>query len=198
MSARGALLLAGAYLLGGLPFAYLLPRYLAGIDIRKSGSGNVGAANVFRTTRLLTALLVVALDMAKGALAVWAARRAGATPGWQAAAGVAAVVGHMYPVWLGFQGGKGVVTACGAFAVLAPLATVGAMIVFVATVWITRYVSAGSLAAVLGLAAGVWAVRAAAPVKVACAVVSLLVVWRHRENIVSLLARRERRLGERA
>jgi glycerol-3-phosphate acyltransferase PlsY len=199
MSAWHALwVMALGYALGAVPFAYLLPRYLGGVDVRALGSGNVGAANVFRTTRLTTALMVIALDMGKGALAVWAAAASGAGLGWQAAAGVTAVVGHMYSAWLRFKGGKGVATACGVFAVLAPVATLAAMVVFVGTVWATRYVSAGSLAAVVGLVGGAWAAGADVAVTSASVVVGVLVVWKHRANIARLVAGRERRLGERA
>jgi glycerol-3-phosphate acyltransferase PlsY len=198
VTAEQALTLAVSYLLGSVPFAYLLPRYLGGVDVRTVGSGNVGAANVFRTTRLATALAVITLDMGKGALAVWAAAALGASLGWQAAAGASAVVGHVYSIWLRFNGGKGVATACGVFAVLVPLATLLAMIVFVLTVWATRYVSAGSLAAVVGLVAGAWVARADDAVKAACVAVGVLVIWNHRANIARLVAGHERRLGERA
>src|SRR5262245_23484585 len=139
------------YLFGSIPFALLISRGLTGVDIRRAGSGNVGSANVLRTSGTATALLVMVLDIAKGAGSVLLADRwsvAGSTP---AVAGLAAIVGHVYPIWLRFRGGKGVATACGVFAVLTPWAVLPAFALFVATVWATRFVSLGSLVAVLAL-----------------------------------------------
>jgi glycerol-3-phosphate acyltransferase PlsY len=150
------------YLTGSVPFAYLLARRV-GIDVRVSGSGNVGAANVMRTTGIGRALLVMMLDVAKGAAAVAIAYLSAGGQGGATVAsmtGTAAVVGHIYPVWLRFHGGKGVAVAAGVFGVLTPWATAVAGALFVVIVWMTRYVSLGSIAASLALppAAG-WLVR---------------------------------------
>src|SRR6185436_9871557 len=111
------------YLLGSIPFALILTSRMGGVDVRTIGSGNVGAANVFRTTGSSMGLGVLALDLAKGVAAVVLAQRLTTGPVTPTAAGLAAILGHIYPVWLRFRGGKGVATACGVFAVLAPLAT---------------------------------------------------------------------------
>ncbi|MCY4029362.1 MAG: glycerol-3-phosphate acyltransferase, partial [Acidobacteria bacterium] len=114
------LVVAASYLAGAVPFAHLVARRRRGVDVRYAGSGNVGATNVLRLAGAPLAGLVLVLDVGKGAVAVLAARALGADEGAQAAAGAAAVVGHVWPVWLGFRGGKGVAVAGGAFAVLAP------------------------------------------------------------------------------
>ena len=140
------------YLVGSIPFAFLAGRYVRGIDIRHVGSGNSGAANVLRTSGAAAALCVLLLDMAKGATAVLCLQRL--TPGNEAPAlaGFAAVVGHVYPVWLRGRGGKGVATAAGVFGVLTPLALLPATALFVCAVWVTRYVSLGSLLAAVAIA----------------------------------------------
>src|SRR5262245_7324847 len=108
------LLIVLGYVLGSIPFAFVVARRWGHVDLRRSGSGNIGAANVFRTSGILIGLSVLALDVAKGAMAVVLAQRLRAGSAGLTAAGIAAVIGHIYPVWLGFRGGKGVATACGA------------------------------------------------------------------------------------
>jgi glycerol-3-phosphate acyltransferase PlsY len=185
------------YLLGSVPFAYLLARRLAGIDLRLAGSRNIGAANAWRTTRPAVAGAVLALDVAKGAAAVWLAGLAGGDLGARATAGVAAVVGHVYPFWLRFRGGKGVAVACGVFAVLTPAAAAMAAAVFAATVLLTRYVSLGSIAATIALPPLAYGAGAPATVVVAAIGVGALIVFRHRANVERLRAGTERRFGER-
>jgi acyl phosphate:glycerol-3-phosphate acyltransferase len=182
------------YLAGSVPFAFLLARR-AGIDVRVAGSGNVGAANVMRTTGTGRAIAVMALDMAKGAAAVALAY---VTTGGAALAGAAAVVGHIYPVWLRFHGGKGVAVAAGAFGVLTPMATATAGGLFVVTVWLTRYVSLGSVAASLALPPMAWITGAPAGVVGAAWGVAALIVFRHRANLSRLHAGTERRFRERS
>jgi glycerol-3-phosphate acyltransferase PlsY len=194
---RGALFLSGAYLLGSIPFAFLVPRYLGGVDVRRAGSGNVGATNVWRTTRLSLALLVLLLDAGKGALAVLAVRLLGAPSGLQVVAGLCAIAGHMYPVWLGFQGGKGVATTGGVFAVLAPLATLGATAVFLAVAWASRYASVASMSAAVALPAGAWLLPGTREATLAASVAAVLVLWRHRDNMVRLRSGAEPRIGAR-
>src|SRR6188472_1088815 len=142
------------YFAGSVPFAFLLARR-AGVDVRVAGSGNVGAANVLRTAGAWRGILVMALDVAKGAAAVLVAN---ATSGAAVAAltGAAAIVGHIYPVWLRFHGGKGVAVAAGVFSILSPVATCVSAALFVVTVSITRYVSLGSIAATLALPPVAW------------------------------------------
>jgi len=185
------------YLAGSIPFAYLVAR-ARGIDVRRVGSGNVGATNVLRTSGVVTAVCVMVLDVAKGAGAVQcAARLAPDAIAAPAVAGVAAVVGHIYPVWLKFRGGKGVATAAGVFSVLTPVALAPALALFVLTVWITRFVSLGSLVATIAL--GPIAAGLGAPFAVVVSALgsALLIVLRHRSNIVRLIAGTERRVGER-
>ena len=126
------------------------------------------------------------------------ANRAGQSLGVQAAAGVAAVVGHVFPIWLGFRGGKGVATSCGVFAVLAPMATVLAGIGFVITVWLTRYVSLGSLGAAIVLPPLAYYLAAPVTVVAAAAVCAVIILGRHRSNVRRLQPGTERRLGERS
>jgi acyl phosphate:glycerol-3-phosphate acyltransferase len=184
------------YLMGSVPFAFLAARVTAGVDIRRAGSGNVGAANVLRVTNVSTALLTLALDAGKGAAAVLIARRMDPSALAAAIAGVAAIVGHVYPVWLGFRGGKGVATSCGVFGVLAPYATAAAIVVFVGIVWWTRYVSLGSVVASATLAFAALLTHAPMPTVVAAACAALLVIQGHRDNASRLVAGREPRVGQ--
>ncbi len=185
------------YLAGSVPFAYLLARR-AGIDVRFAGSGNVGAANVMRTTGTWRAILVMALDVAKGALAVALASVVHAGVTLTALAAAAAVVGHIYPVWLRFHGGKGVAVAAGVFAVLTPIATAVAAGLFLVIVWLTRYVSLGSIAATVALPPAAWITGEPFAVVFAAAGSGALILFRHRGNIRRLRAGTERRVGARA
>jgi glycerol-3-phosphate acyltransferase PlsY len=186
------------YLAGSIPFAFLAGRYFRGVDIRRIGSGNVGAANVLRSTSTLTAVVVMLLDAAKGAGAVLFAQRLAPGDAAPAAAGIAAVIGHVYPLWLRFRGGKGVATAAGVFSILTPLALAPAAAIFVATVWATRFISLGSLVATLALAPIALALGSSAAVVGAAGAVAPLIVFRHRTNIRRLLAGTERRIGQKA
>lgn len=197
LPATPVLALSLGYAVGSIPFAFLLGRLVRGIDIRRAGSGNVGAANVLRTTGVPLAVCVLLLDAAKGAAGVlWVSRLIGgdAAP---ALAGLAAVVGHIYPVWLRFRGGKGVATAAGVFSVLAPLAIGPAVAVFVATVWMTRYVSLGSILATLALGPLAWTTGATPEAVATAGAVGMLIVFRHRANIGRLREGTERRIGQR-
>jgi len=182
------------YLAGSVPFAFLLARR-AGIDVRRVGSRNVGAANVMRSTGTGRAIAVMALDVGKGAAAVALANITTGGAALAAASGAAAVVGHIYPVWLRFHGGKGVAVAAGVFAVLAPLATGLAAVLFLLTVWTTRYVSLGSIAATVALPPVAWLVGAPVAVVGAAAGIAALILFRHRANLRRLRAGTERRLG---
>ena len=184
------------YLAGSVPFAFLLARR-AGIDVRVAGSGNVGAANVLRTTGTGRAVAVMALDVAKGALAVLLAHLSHAGATMTAVAGTAAVVGHVYPVWLRFHGGKGVAVAAGVFSVLTPMATAVACGLFLLIVRATRYVSLGSLAATVALPPAAWLTGASTAVVAASSCTAALIVFRHRSNIRRLRAGTERRMGVR-
>jgi acyl phosphate:glycerol-3-phosphate acyltransferase len=185
------------YLAGSVPFAYLLARR-AGIDVRRAGSGNVGAANVLRTTGTWRGVIVMALDVAKGMAAVAVAHQAAGPGAVVAASGAAAVVGHIYPVWLRFQGGKGVAVAAGVFGLLAPLATAVAAAVFLATVWVTRYISLGSIAATVVLPPIAWMAGAPDGVVLAASATAGLILFRHRANVRRLASGTERKMGARA
>ncbi len=189
----GSLSILVGYLAGSVPFAFLLARR-AGIDVRMAGSGNVGAANVVRTTGFRRGLIVMLLDVAKGAAAVAFAYVAGAGSGVMALTGAAAVVGHIYPVWLRFHGGKGVAVAAGVFAMLIPVATAIAMTLFLVIVGTTRYVSLGSIAATLALPPAAWLTGAPGAVVGAAAGAAGLIVFRHRSNLRRLRSGTERRL----
>ena len=186
-----------AYLTGSVPFAFLLARRV-GIDVRMAGSGNVGAANVLRTAGVGRGVVVMALDVAKGALAVLLASLTHAGVTLTALAAAAAVVGHIYPVWLRFHGGKGVAVAAGGFAVLTPLATAAAAALFLVTAWATRYVSLGSIAATLALPTIAWSLGEPSAVVGAALGTGVLILFRHRGNIRRLRAGTERRMGVRA
>ena len=189
------LLLVASYLAGAVPFAHLVARRLGGIDVRNAGSGNVGATNVLRVAAAPLAGLVLALDAGKGAAAVLAARAIGMDEGGQAAAGAAAVVGHVWPVWLRFRGGKGVAAASGVFAVLAPAATAMAGAAFVLVVSTSRYVSLGSMAAAVALPPLALAAGAPSVTVAAAAGVAGLIVARHRTNLSRLRSGTEWRLA---
>jgi glycerol-3-phosphate acyltransferase PlsY len=188
------LLVLFGYLAGSVPFAFLLARR-AGIDVRVAGSGNVGAANVLRTTGAWRGFLVMALDVAKGAAAVILVHPAGGGPPVAALAGAAAIVGHIYPVWLRFHGGKGVAVAAGVFGVLSPIATGIAASLFLVTVWVTRYVSLGSIAATVALPPVAWWAGAPRAVVAAAAGTGALILFRHRANLRRLRCGTERRMG---
>lgn len=187
-----------AYLIGSVPFALLMARRLGTTDPRRMGSGNLGAANVLRVFGVKAGVLVAALDMTKGAATVLLAQRFGGGVVVPAAAGLAAIVGHAYPVWLRFRGGKGVAAACGVFSVLTPLAVPPALAIFLVAVWTTGYVSLGSLLASLALPPLVVAVGGPAPAVVAACSASAVVVFRHRSNLRRLRSGTERRVGVRA
>jgi glycerol-3-phosphate acyltransferase PlsY len=193
VDARVALPVALGYLAGSIPFAVLAGR-ATGVNVREQGSGNPGATNVARTSGFAAGAAVAALDIAKGAASVIVAEHWQSSPAVAAAAGVAAVVGHVFPVWLWFRGGKGVATACGAFAVLAPLATTLAASVFIVTSFVTRYVSLASVVAAAALPSFAYITHAPAQAIVASFAVAALVILRHRGNMARLLANTEPRL----
>src|SRR5438876_7418688 len=175
-----ALAIVAAYLIGSIPFALILARRWGASDLRLVGSGNLGAANVMRASGVTAGVLVAVLDMAKGAASVWLAERLSPGAALPAAAGVVAIVGHIYPVWLRFRGGKGVATACGVFSVLTPFALPPAIGAFIITVWATKYVSLGSVVASLALPTIAYGVgNPASDIAVACAAAAII-IFRHR------------------
>jgi glycerol-3-phosphate acyltransferase PlsY len=188
---------AVAYLIGSIPFSFLVARAFGVPDVRQVGSGNVGATNVLRSAGKAAGALALLLDVGKGAAATALAGRL--APGQAvlpAVAAVAAVVGHMYPVWLRFRGGKGVATGLGAFAPLAPRAALGAVVVFAVAALATRFVSLGSVAGAVAMAGLVLAVGGPDPVAIAAVFTAALVVFRHRSNLRRVLGGTERRVGQ--
>jgi glycerol-3-phosphate acyltransferase PlsY len=190
------LAVVAAYLMGSIPFAQLLSKR-RGVDLRRVGSGNVGATNVLRTLGVRPAVVAMMLDAVKGTLAVLVAQRLSGGVVAPVVAGLASMIGHVYPVWLRFRGGKGVATAAGAFAVLTPVAVAAALGVFLLTVALTRFISVGSMAAALTLAG--WAIASDAPtvVGIGAAIGAALVLIGHRANVLRLVAGTERRVGQR-
>ncbi|GMU66500.1 MAG: glycerol-3-phosphate acyltransferase [Acidobacteriota bacterium] len=204
MSGRDLGVLAGAYFVGSISFSLLIVRLLSRIDLRTIGSGNAGATNVLRASGRWPALLALALDVAKGVAPVRIAQALGATAEVAAGAGLAAVLGHVFPVWFGFRGGKGVATGFGVFLALFPLAAALALGLFVGVVGATRIVSLGSIVAAvalpllaLGLARGGWAPAIPTGVALIATAAVAIVLARHRTNFARLLAGTERRLGSR-
>lgn len=190
------LALALAFVLGSIPFSQLLAG-LRGVDLRSVGSGNIGATNLARAVGYGAGALGLALDALKGAVAVLLARALpgdAGTPAIQALAAALSVAGHAFTPWLGFRGGKGVATGAGAFAVLAPSATLCAVLVFAVAVSLGRMVSLASVLAAVALPVAAHFLGAPRPVTVAAAAVAALVVARHRGNLVRLVRGTENRL----
>jgi glycerol-3-phosphate acyltransferase PlsY len=183
------LLFLVSYLLGSIPFGLILAKLFGGADVRKAGSGNIGATNVARVAGPLPGVLTLAFDAAKGWLAVWLAGRVmHGEARVMVIAGFFALLGHCFPVWLRFRGGKGVATAAGIFGALCPEAMVAALILFALVVWFWRYVSLGSLAAAAAIPLLVdllWAPHFAPPdvVTVGSLAIAALVIFQHRANI---------------
>jgi glycerol-3-phosphate acyltransferase PlsY len=189
---------AAAYVVGAVPIGFLVARAFGVGDIRRHGSGNIGATNVLRTLGRMPAILTLVGDVAKGYLAVaLAARLGGDDPAVAAAGAAAAVAGNCWSVFLGFRGGKGVATGLGALLRLAPLATLAVVPVFVVVAVTTRFVSLASLLSAACVPFGAWALGAPRASVLGAFGVAAIVVVRHRENIARLRAGTERRVGER-
>jgi glycerol-3-phosphate acyltransferase PlsY len=192
------LLVVGAYLLGGIPFGIVVAQLQGGVDLRRVGSGNIGATNVLRALGKGAAALTLLGDIGKGALAVGLGRWMGGSAELLAALALAAVLGHLFPVFAGFRGGKGVATALGV--VLAAMPAVGALLValWLAAALVWRYSSLAALLAVTALPFLAWGLDGRPPLVALGVGLFLLVVWRHRDNIRRLRAGTEGRIGEKA
>ena len=181
-----------AYFLGSIPTGLLLAK-AAGVDIRSSGSGNIGATNVYRTLGRSVGVMTLVGDCLKGLVPVLVARHLAMADPWLAGVGLAAFLGHVYTVFLGFKGGKGVATALGVFLGVAPLAVAGALLVFVGIVWKTRYISLGSITAAAVMPGLVAVLDGRPPLVLMSVLIAALVVWKHRENIQRLRSGTENR-----
>lgn len=179
-----------AYVIGGIPFGFLLVRLKTGRDVRSMGSGNIGATNVLRTTGRSIAILTLLLDIAKGFFAVWLeSRLAGHSPFWTSAAALAVMFGHAYPVFLKFQGGKAVASFIGAFLYLTPVALFSVLVLYVIVVAATRYISLASIIAAGTFPLAVWIIlHPPAPVLIASLIAGAFIVYRHGANIERLRA----------
>jgi len=183
-----------AYFFGSIPFGVILAMLFGGADVRKSGSGNIGATNVVRVVGPLAGALTLILDIAKGAGAVLLAEKLiSESATWMIIAGFSALVGHCFPFWLKFKGGKGVATAAGVFLMLSPLACLAAAILFLLVVIFWRYVSLGSVSAAAAMPLLIyflWAPRHAPPLAVIIGTLAmaLLIVYKHRGNLQRLVA----------
>lgn len=187
-----------AYLIGSIPVGFVIARLMGGTDIRRAGSGNIGATNVLRTLGTLPAVITLLGDIAKGYLAVEVAYAVVPEPWSRAAGAVLAIVGNCWPVFLGFRGGKGMATGFGAFLAAAPLATLPAALVWLLVVATFRIISLASIMAVICLPLGVVMLGYPRAMVSAAVATAVIIVLRHRENIRRLAQGREPRLGERA
>ena len=210
-----AALVVAAYLIGSIPFSFLVVKLMSGADIRTVGSRNVGATNVARTFGKLPGIIALLLDMAKGYAAVALAKWLTASPYWPlqvgvdasplhsrtfwiALAGLIAVLGHIFPVWLRFHGGKGVATAAGVFLALDPLAVLAAMIVFAIVVISTRFVSLASILSAASIPIFLRFLTHASFWTIAISIViAILIIVKHHSNIARLTQGIERKMGQR-
>jgi glycerol-3-phosphate acyltransferase PlsY len=185
-----------AYLLGAVPSAYLFVRAATGEDVRTKGTGNVGGTNALRAAGWKVGVAVTLFDVAKGALPVWLMKMYNPESVWLAATMLAAVLGHCYPVWLRFRGGKGVATGFGAFLVIAPMTALAAVVVWVGVLLIWRWVSLASMVASASFPALLKLIDAPDLVTlVTVSAVAVLIIIRHSSNIRSLLAGEEVKIG---
>jgi glycerol-3-phosphate acyltransferase PlsY len=189
----GLLAIIVAYLLGGIPFGFLLVKLARGTDVRESGSGNIGATNVLRTTGRAAGVATLVLDIAKGFAAVWlAAELTGDAPEWTSLAALAVMAGHAYPLFLKFRGGKAVATFVGAFAYLTPVPLAAVLLLFAIAVVVTGYISAASILAAITFPFGVWIILHP-PVQVTAAafIAGAFILYRHKSNWVRLRTGKE-------
>ena len=187
-----------AYLFGSVPFGLIVGRLAGSVDIRKLGSGNIGTSNVLRTVGKGPAILVLLLDVAKGTLPVWAALHYGLSPAAVAAVAVSAVVGHICPAFLGFNGGKGIATTLGVLIALDWRIAVILLLIWIASVAVTRYISLSSLVAAALLPVLLAGLGHPLEIVGGGLVISILAFWRHKSNIARLKAGTEYKFGERA
>jgi glycerol-3-phosphate acyltransferase PlsY len=193
----GLLAVVIAYLIGSIPFGYLLVRLTTGKDVRATGSGNIGATNVLRTTGRAAGVATLLLDVAKGFFAVYiAARMTDEDPLWMSLAALSVMAGHAFPVFLKFHGGKAVASFIGAFLYLTPLPLAAVLVLFVVTVAVTKAISAGSIVAAGTFPLGVWLIlHPPAPVLTASLIAGAFIVYRHKSNMERLRTDTENRFS---
>ena len=195
-----------AYLLGSIPFGYLIVRWQKGVDVRSTGSGSTGATNVMRNLGILGFVATFLLDVGKGTFAVLLASRLTSSdtswiplsgdPRWIAAASVSAILGHCFPIWLKFRGGKGVATGVGVFIALAPLQVVLALVIFAIVVGIWRYISLGSIVGTAALPLLLYVMKhPPLPIVPGAAGSALIIISMHHANIRRLLNGTESKVG---
>jgi glycerol-3-phosphate acyltransferase PlsY len=195
------LLIVAAYLIGSIPFGLLMAKLFGGGDVRSVGSGNIGATNVARAAGLFAGILTLLLDGAKGATAVWlAGHYTSESATWMMLAGLAALAGHCFPVWMKFKGGKGVATGAGVFLVICPFALLGSVLLFILVVAFWRYVSLASISAAAAIPLLVyflWAPRHAPPMAITLGslAAAVFIVWRHSANLKRLAEGTEQRFS---
>ena len=189
-----------SYLLGSIPFGYLMVRWQKGIDVRQTGSGSIGATNVIRNLGVGGFVTTLLLDVGKGAAAIWlTSRLTSDDPRWLAASSVAVVLGHCFPVWLKFRGGKGVATGLGVFLLLSPLAIGMVSMIFASVVILWRYISLGSILAVAAFPLAVYFLKhPPLPILLGAAVNAVIIIGKHHTNIRRLLKGTENRFGSRS
>ena len=186
----------GAYLIGSIPFAVIVSRTMGLSDPRSYGSGNPGATNVLRSGNKLAALLTLLGDGAKGWFAVWLARHLGASDDVIAVVAIAVFLGHVFPIWLRFKGGKGVATAAGVLLALDWRLGVAVLVAWLTVVVVSRYSSLGALVASLFAPFAAWHLLGAGPALMATIAMSAILIWRHEGNIRKLIRGEESRIGQ--
>ena len=185
-----------AYLLGSIPFGYLLVRFFRKEDIRTTGSGNIGATNVVRSGAKGLGIATLLLDLLKALVAVEIAKHvAPADMDLAIAAGVVAVLGHIFPVWLGFSGGKGVASALGVFLALSPMTAMGALVIFLVLAFTTRYISLASILGAASVPFFAWHFSHSWHLVIGLSIISLVVIIKHHSNIRRLLQGSESKFG---
>lgn len=188
------LLIVVGYLIGSLPFSYIVGRLWAGVDIRRCGSGNVGMTNVWRNAGPAAGITALVLDLGKGMLAVWLARMFGSNDLVVALAGVAVLAGHSWPIFLGFKGGKLVATSVGVIIAISPPVGVIAMLTWILVTGVTRYVSVGSIIAIASIPFVMFVFRLEPSFLALGVLAAIFAVYKHIPNIKRLLAGTEPRI----
>jgi len=184
-----------AYLLGSVPMGVLVSKAFGGVDPRSSGSGNIGATNVGRTSGKAAGVLTLIGDLLKGAVPVFAAFALYPEPRFVAAVGLGAFMGHLWPVFLGFRGGKGVATALGVMIVIAPASTLLSALVFIAAAFVKRYVSLASMLSAAMLPVFLSFFPASKPYMPMGVIIAVLIIIRHKDNIKRLVEGKENKIG---